>query len=460
MKSQLPRLALAAALTAGGLDAATHAQSADAIIDKLVDKGILTVDEANELKDEADKNFTTAYSVKSGMPDWVTALKINGDFRGRFEGFYAESEGGQRAESPDWVNRDRWRYRFRLGVVANLQDNFEVGFRLTSSEASGGFGGDPISGNTTLRDNASKKFVYIDQAYGRWTAINRPELTGALTVGKMENPFVFSDIVFDGDYTPEGLAETFTYTLSSKQALKLTGGQFVLDEVDVSSKDPWLFGGQLRLESAWTPKIATSLGAAYLAIANTEKLTTAAVPDMNSGNLRDRSGSSTAGTVYGFGSVVLDGAVTYTLDSFPMYPGAFPIRVGGTAMRNLSASNSSNDGYEVGVLFGKAGKRKTWEVGYRYKVLEGDAWYEELVDSDTGALYRDLPLAGDQTMRSTSTGYRAGTNLRGHVVRLGYSPWDSLTLSATLFHMDLIEEQAAGTDSTMNRLQVDAVLKF
>src|SRR4029077_3125212 len=77
--------ALAASLTSA------WAQSSDALIDKLVDKGILTVKEANELREEADKNFTTAYSVKSGMPDWVQALKFSGDFRGRFEGIYTDA---------------------------------------------------------------------------------------------------------------------------------------------------------------------------------------------------------------------------------------------------------------------------------------------------------------------------------------------------------------------------------
>src|SRR6187455_343937 len=68
------------------------AQSADALIDKLVDKGILSVKEANELREQADKNFNQAYSVKSGMPEWVSALKINGDLRGRYESFFSDSE--------------------------------------------------------------------------------------------------------------------------------------------------------------------------------------------------------------------------------------------------------------------------------------------------------------------------------------------------------------------------------
>src|SRR5262249_19754705 len=61
----------------------SQGQSADALLDKLVEKGILTTKEANDLKREADQNFTKAYQAKSGMSDWVTSLKLSGDFRGR-----------------------------------------------------------------------------------------------------------------------------------------------------------------------------------------------------------------------------------------------------------------------------------------------------------------------------------------------------------------------------------------
>ena len=129
------------------------------LLDKLVDKGVLTSKEASELRDESDRNFTKAYQVKSGMPDWVTALKINGDFRGRFDGIFFENDVNTSA-----VDRERFRYRFRLGLTAVMVENFEVGLRLTSSDPSGSFGGDPISGNTTFQDNGSKKFIYIDLA--------------------------------------------------------------------------------------------------------------------------------------------------------------------------------------------------------------------------------------------------------------------------------------------------------
>src|SRR5439155_5095978 len=84
--------ATAALLSTMALPISGHAQSADALIDKLVEKGILSVREANDLRHEADKDFTKAYSLKTGMPEWVNSLKFSGDFRGRFEQNNAEND--------------------------------------------------------------------------------------------------------------------------------------------------------------------------------------------------------------------------------------------------------------------------------------------------------------------------------------------------------------------------------
>src|SRR5689334_18624595 len=83
-------LPIAAAMAAlASVATPIYGQSADSLIDKLVDKGILTAKEAKDLREEADKGFTQAYQAKSGMPDWVTSLRLNGDFRGRYDGIYA-----------------------------------------------------------------------------------------------------------------------------------------------------------------------------------------------------------------------------------------------------------------------------------------------------------------------------------------------------------------------------------
>src|SRR5262245_51659479 len=141
-KTNRTRAALAAGIFVTGLAASTgQAQSVDALLDKLVDKGVLTSKEAKDLRQEVDTDFTKAYQAKSGMPDWVTSLKINGDFRGRYEYFHSPNDA--------FVDRSRWRYRARLGLVAVLQDNFEVGLRLGSGDVDGGIGAgiDPISQN-------------------------------------------------------------------------------------------------------------------------------------------------------------------------------------------------------------------------------------------------------------------------------------------------------------------------
>lgn len=424
----------------------SYGQSVDSLLDKLVQKGILTEREANELRAESDKDFKNALSVRTGLADWVNSFRISGDVRGRFEGFYADH--------PAFVERNRFRYRARVGFTAQMFNNFEAGLRLTSSEASGTFGGDPISGNTTFRDNASKKFIYIDLAYLKWTPVNSGNWLVSATMGKMENPFAYSDMVFDGDYTPEGFAFDATYKFSLQQSLRLVGGLYALDELGGSTKDPWLSGLQLIWDSKWSDKWSSSLGLGVLAITHDEKLTTAELPDVNRGNFRTAAANP---TVHGFNPFIINGSVTYQLDRFPMYTGMFPIRIWGEYMNNPAAPHSAdNYAWSTGITFGRSGRKKTWEVGYTYKWLGANAWWEEIVDSDFGAYY-----AGAVPGIPGGAGYASGTNVKGHIVRLTYSPTDFAALTAKVFLTDLINEPVLPVpDSGMVRLQIDLSLKF
>jgi hypothetical protein len=454
MKLNLTQKTIAiAGLVSAICSGTSYAQSADALIDKLVQKGILTVKEGNELREEADKGFNQAYSVKSGMPDWVNALKINGDFRGRFEGFYSEND--------NFAERNRFRYRARLGVTATLFDNLEVGMRLTSSETAGGFTeGDPISNNTSFSNNGSKKSVFFDLAYAKWSPLHSGNLSGSITVGKMETPFVVSDMVFDQDYTPEGIALQTAYAFSGKHTLKGNLAGYALDELGASPDDPAMLGAQARLDSAWSKKVSTSAGVSGFWIKSEESLTSANVPNINVGNTRvPVVPPSTAGgyPAYNFNPVVADASLTYTLDKAPWYKGAFPIKVGGEYMNNPAApSSADNDAWNAGITFGKAGKKGTWELAYSYKWLGANSWYEELTDSDFGAYYAATPPNSSRT----GAGYYAGTNVKGHIVKASYSPYDPLTLSVKWFLTELINDYGVAGSSQMNRLQVDASLKF
>lgn len=432
----------AIALSAVGFASLTSAQTVDALLDKLVEKGVLTVKEANELREEADKGFTQAHQIKTGLPDWVTSLKFNGDLRGRFEGFYGENDA--------FNTRQRLRYRLRAGFTAVMKDNLEVGFRITASESAGGFTeGDPISGNQTFGNNASRKLVFMDLAYAKWTAVSKPDWSATFTLGKMENPMVFpSTILFDRDYTPEGLAATFDVPLGADQTLRLIGVGFALDELGTSGKDPYLFAGQTRLDSKWSPHFTSSLGLGYLAILNEQALTSANVPNIGRGNTRTAAGVLVEQLV----PVYADASLTYQLEKFPGYSGAFPITLSGDFLHNTGASEA-NQGYSIGITFGRAGRRGLWELVYRWAELQADAWYEEFTESDFGAFYQAAPVGG-------GTGYASGTNLRGHTIRGSYSPFDSLTLTVSYFLTEVITESPAGSESGMGRLQVDATWKF
>src|SRR6185369_15213724 len=94
------------------------AQSDSALLNKLVEKGILTKAEADSLAKEAEKGFTKNYQTRSGMPDWVTSLKLKGDFRARAEVL--------EFDNPGVVDRTRFRYRLRFGAIATIKDDFEV----------------------------------------------------------------------------------------------------------------------------------------------------------------------------------------------------------------------------------------------------------------------------------------------------------------------------------------------
>ena len=270
---------LLGSLASVGLANFGGAQSSDALLDKLVQKGILTQKEAQELREEADNDFTKAYQVKTGLPSWVTSLRVGGEFRGRYDMIQGDND--------DLTDRHRFRYRLRAGVFATMMENFEVGFRLTSGEQQGNFGGDPISGNATLQNNGSKKFVWVDLAYARWSPVISDTMRNATTIGKMENPFVFSDLVFDADYTPEGIGSQFTFAPNDKHGFKLNLGGFVLDEISNSSRDPYFLGAQARWDAKWSPKWDTTMGVMAFTIYRSDSLINAAVPDVNYGNTRE-----------------------------------------------------------------------------------------------------------------------------------------------------------------------------
>jgi hypothetical protein len=449
-RDRAAKLAFYAGATAFlALASQSHAQSSDALIDKLVDKGILTAKEAQELREESDQDFTTAFQTKTGMPDWVTAYKFSGSFRGRFEEYTSPNS--------TFVERTRLRYRLLAGVTVSMKGNLETGFQLASGDPNGNYGGNPNSQSSTFQNNFSGKSVYINQAYGKWTPVNSDGWLLSTTIGKMENPFQFTQMAMDVDLTPEGAAMQAGYTINDQHSVMLTGAAFVLDEESSSVQDPAMFGGQLIWNANWTQRISTSLGLGGFVITSPLNLTSATgnpptgagnVPYVNQGNTRIYNPNANYNPVTGIATgawqlennytpIIVDASATYKLDMFPFYAGAFPIKVSGEYMINpgVVQNNNQNQGIWAGIMFGKAGTKGTWDISYRYEYIEADAWYDAMVDDDNVAYYQN-PVNGAPS--GSGTGMYGGTNVKGHLIRADYSITDALTFSFTCYINQLI----------------------
>jgi hypothetical protein len=443
----------------------SHAQtSVDALLNKLEQKGILSVDEAKELKAENETNsvddFNKALGAKFPTPDWVTSYKLYGDFRGRYDDINAGGPINGASSFNGSENQVRFRYRLRAGLTINMKDNTQVGFRLTSDDAASSSntsgGGNPLSNNSTLQGNGTKKGVYVDAAYGKWTPINDGTWMVAGTIGKMDQPFQLSPMVFDPDYTPEGAALNSTYKINDNNSLAFNGAAFVINQFN--TRDPFMYGGQVIWNANWTPKVASSLGLAALDIDNINQgaiaggTTTDVGYDSNLGNTT-KLVNGIPYLVNDYNPIIADASVTYTLDRFPLYPGAFPVKLAGEYMDNPGAANN-NRGWWVGGTIGKSGKKGMWDITYRYQWLEADAWWDQVVDDDNIARFLTTP-----TSAATASAV-GGTNIKGHLVKFNYSIFDSLTFTFTAYINDLINNPYPGQKTDAIHAMADLMWKF
>ena len=164
---------------------------------------------------------------KSAADKWklstsITELEIYGDVRLRYQYNGGETKdrgpvaapGAGIAGTNDWQERERERYRLRLGLRGTLLDDWFFGVRLETSNNARStnvtFGDDTASstagGGGPFEKNSDT--VYIGQAYGGYKGF--PGLT--LTAGRMPNPMVNTRMVWDPDINPEGLAEQWKHT--------------------------------------------------------------------------------------------------------------------------------------------------------------------------------------------------------------------------------------------------------
>jgi hypothetical protein len=163
---------------------------------------------------------------KSAADKWklstsITEMELYGDIRLRYQYNGGETNnapvappGAGVAGTHDWQERERERYRLRLGLRGTLLDDWFFGLRLETNASS-------RSTNVTFGDDTSSSsaggggpfakgsdVVYVGQAYGGYKGF--PDFT--FTAGRMPNPLLSTRMVWDPDINPEGLAEQWKHT--------------------------------------------------------------------------------------------------------------------------------------------------------------------------------------------------------------------------------------------------------
>jgi hypothetical protein len=236
----------------------------DVLVNKLVEKGILTPYEAQillaEAKEEAAKELAQGKAVTA--PAWTQKIKVKGDVRFRTQTDWGKGLGPAH-------ERVRQRVRARLGVEGKVNEQVKAGMFIVTG------GNDPRSTNQTLDDNFETQDLRIDGYYIGWT----PELPegvggGTLWLGKFKNPLQKSELLWDGDIWPAGMALQYMsspFELSDiPMNLYANAGMLWLDEFTTSQRDPlmWVMQGGVKMDVVrdWDAKL--NLGLAYYDLCN------------------------------------------------------------------------------------------------------------------------------------------------------------------------------------------------
>ena len=111
------------------------ADASDPLLDMLIKKGILTEQEAKDIKTEADTNAVPISASKWKLSDSIKSIGLFGDVRFRYEYRGADNPTALAQSTSDTYRRERFRYAFRAGIRGDLFDDFNYGVRIETSSS-------------------------------------------------------------------------------------------------------------------------------------------------------------------------------------------------------------------------------------------------------------------------------------------------------------------------------------
>ena len=360
---------------------------------------------------------TTVAEIPATSESWTDRVKLDGDFRYRYE--YIDQEGRD--------SRTRNRIRARTNIKAKAADNIDVGFGLATG------GDDPVSTNQTLGGGGSSKSVVLNLAYVDWEATDGLHIIA----GKFKNPLTRvggQALTWDGDWTPEGLALKYQRDRFFVNAV----GTYLESDGRRSNKN-FSWGGQFGATAA-VGNVELLGGVGYYSIPSKGRTTTFGDPTDPGdffGNTAIEAGGLACGTTADTECVYLydyDLMQVFGQASFDL--GEWPTLVFFDYVNNSDPSDN-NTGWTLGAKIGSAKDRGQKQFTYFYADKEADSMLGLLTDSDFGG---------------------GGTDSRGHWLQFNYGVNKSWTIGAQYFINEV--NIASGSKSDYNRLMIDMQWKW
>jgi len=309
-------------------------------------------------------------------------VEFKADFRYRYEFVDDNSKDS---------SRKRNRIRSRFGLIGTVGEQLKINLRFATAEKN------PTGANQDLGHDFSLKDIGLDQFYFDYSISDNASLLG----GKVKNPYFKankSELIFDGDYNPEGLAFQF-----NKGIVFGSVGVFSMDEHE-SVDDISITGFQVGLSNK------TLTGAKYkIALAR-----------YSFDDIRGRPASEITwnGKLFGNPTDASGNYLNnYTLSNFSA---EINTNIGTQEIPtiffidwvNNSEADSDDRGYQIGL---KLSLVDSWNVIYFYQDLEKNAVFGTLTNSNFGG---------------------GGAGHKGHVIKLNYGFSKNLSAELTWFDND------------------------
>ncbi len=368
----------------------------------------INIDESTSVK-SANKN------APKGITEKFKMFKPYGDIRIRFEEDMVKQK-----------NRFRQRYRARLGFNAMITSDFQLSMRVGTSNNPN----DPNSTHVNANDGFNQINIVFDRVYVRYNPQKLKQF--GLWLGKFPNPFVnskiFSEIVWDDDIQPEGLALEYKSKWNQKSNIKLVNGTYFLSQFRTGDDKLWLNTSQLTLFSKISKNTNLSLSSGLYYYFNIKgQKANNSIFDPNGGNSTYEEVAYPDIQRYANNFFINENFILFKINNFKK-----DVTLKGEFIQNLGATQD-NLGWVAGISIGSLQNKNDFKLYYQYQDVQKDAIFS--------------PFANDDILLQT--------DYKGHIFGMGYA----IAKKISLHGWGLIHQTHSDNENRV-RLRLDLNIKI